>query len=185
MAKYESLPATKITPSQTLLPAYDLPELVRLDDPAASVMIDFTHTPAHIISPDKSMDDALNEMKATGTHVLLVTDSAGHLQGIVSSEDVLGEKPIKMLQEKRIPRENVTVHMLMVPTEPIIAFDIKTVEMARVGHIVKTLKENKRHYALVIDHCLASDKMLIRGLYTLSQIGKQLHKNLSNGDMLL
>ncbi len=179
MAKYENLPTITITPEHTTLPSHDLPELVHLDDPATAVMTDFTHTPAHIIASNKSMDDALNEMKATGAHLLLATGIDGHLEGIISSEDVLGEKPIKIIQEKRIPRENVTVNMLMKPAKDIIAFNINTIDEARVGHIVKTLTDNNRHYALVIGHSRTSDKTLIRGLFTLSQISKQLHTDLS------
>lgn len=180
MAKYESLPTITISPEQTILPSHDLPELVRLDDPATSVMTDFTHTPPHVISPDKSMDEALNEMKITGVHLLLVTDAAGHLQGIISSEDVLGEKPIKLIQEKRITRENVTVQMLMIPVDSIIAFHIESIDSARVGHIVKALADHKRLYALVTGHSKASDKTLIRGLFTAAQISKQLHTDLRN-----
>ena len=180
MAKYESLPTTLVTPSETVLPSHDLPELVRLDDAANTVMTDFRHAPAHIIAQDRSMDDALNEMKFTGEHLLLVTDKNGHLIGIISSQDLLGDKPIKILQEKRMPRENITVKMLMVEADTIISLDIKTVETARVGHIVKTLTENKRHYALVTEQCQASEQTLVRGLFTTSQISKQLHMDLDN-----
>ena len=179
MAKYESLPTTHVSPEETILPSHDLPELVRLDDDASTVMIDYTHTPAHIIAPDKSMDDALNEMKATGAHLLLAQDNDGHLHGIISSEAILGEKPIKIIQEKRIARENITVAMLMTPVETIIALDTDTLKDAKVGHIVKTIKDNKRHYALVLDKQAKTERILIRGLFTLSQIGKQLHTDLS------
>jgi len=178
MAKYESLPTTAINPDQTTLPSHNLPELVHLDDPATAVMTDFTHTPAHIISPNKSMDDALNEMKATGAHLLLAIDQEGHLRGIISSEDILGEKPIQIIQEKRISRDNIKVDMLMRSAEHIFALNIETIDDARVGHIVKTLTENKRQYALVIGKSKSDNQTMIRGLFTLSQISKQLHMDL-------
>lgn len=178
MAKYESLPTTTINADHTTLPSHDLPELVYLDDPATAVMLDFTHTPPHIISPNKSMDEALNEMKATGAHLLLAVGPNGHLKGIISSEDILGEKPITLIQEKRISRDKIKVEMLMRPAENIFALNIETIVDARVGHIVKTLTEHNRQYALVVSNSKNSDKTMIRGLFTLSQISKLLHMDL-------
>lgn len=176
MAKYESLPITTIPADDAALPAHTLPELVHMEDPALSIMIDFEHTPAHIISPNQTMDDALNEMKVTHAHLLLVTDDQDHLQGILSSQDVLGEKPIKILQERRIPRDKLLVKFLMVPVQSIIAIDFNTLNEARVGHIVKTLNDHKQHYALVMAQH-ENGKPFIRGMFTTAQISKQLHMN--------
>lgn len=175
MAKYESLPIIHIHPQSATLPFHHLPELVHLDDPATSVMIDFTHTPAHTISPNKTMNEALNEIKLSDLHVLLVVDDHGYVNGIIGSEDLLGEKPIKIIQERRILRQNMLVHMLMVPIANIIAFDSELIKEACVGHIVKTLTEQKQHYALVLDHHQTNHPSVICGMFTTAQIGKQLH----------
>src|SRR3989338_6402364 len=113
MAKYEALPTTTILPNGTMLHAHHLPELVHMDYPALSVMTDFTLTPPHTVKPADTMDHAINEMEISGVHLLLVVNEEGHFQGIISSEDVWGEKPIKLLQERRVPRDQILVRPIM------------------------------------------------------------------------
>ena len=183
MAKYESLPTTPVLSNGVMLRTQQLPELVHLEDPAISVMTDFTQIPPHTISLDETMDHAIHEMETTGVHLLLVMNGSNQFQGILSSEDVWGEKPIQLIQERRIHRDQVMVKMIMVPYSEIIALNYAIVESASVGHIVKTLSTHKQHYALVIspqnNHTAIQT---IRGIFTLSQISKQLHKDISEFD---
>ena len=181
MAKYEALPTTAILPNGIMLHAHHLPELVHMDDPALSVMTDFTLTPPHTVKPDDTMDHAINEMEISGVHLLLVLNDEGHFQGIISSEDVWGEKPIKLIQERRIHRDQVLVHTIMVPYSDITAFDFSIIKSAKVGHIVKTLSEHKQHYALAVSPSIDHHNMqMIRGIFTASQISKQLHADISD-----
>lgn len=179
MAKYEALPTTAILANDTMLYGQNLPELVHLDDPAVSVMTDFTHAAPHIILPTDTMDHAIKEMEVSGAHLLVVLNQDGHFQGILSSEDVWGEKPIKLIQERRIHRDQVLVKMIMVPYTEITAFDFAVIERACVGHIVKTLTEHRQHYALAVVPNENHTLQIIRGIFTLSQISKQLHKDIS------
>lgn len=180
MAKYETLPTTPISPDRTMLRAQQLPELVHVEDPAICVMTDFTQTPPLTIHPEDTMDDAINEMKAAGTHLLLVINEQEHFQGIVSSEDVLGEKPIQIIQEGRIRRDKVLVNMIMVSCSEITALDIAILESARVGHIVNTLSARKQHYALAVSPGVVENTHTIRGMFTTSQISKQLHMDIAH-----
>ena len=181
MAKFESIPTTAILPNGTMLRMQHLPELVHMDDSALSVMTDFTVTPPHIIKPDETMDHAIKEMEVNGVHLLLVINDDGYFQGIISSEDIWGEKPIKMIQERRIHRDQIYVKNIMVPFTNITAFDFAVIQSARVGHIVKTLSEQKQHYALAVCPCPDRPTMqTIRGIFTASQISKQLHADISD-----
>lgn len=180
MAKYEALPTITIQANGTMLRAQQLPELVHLDDPALSVMTDFTITPPHIILPTDNMDHAISEMEVSGVHLLLVINEEGHFQGIISSEDVWGEKPIKLIQERRVPRDQVLVRAIMVPYSQITAVDYAVVKSMKVGHMVKTLSDHKQHYALAVTPNAAHPELqLIRGIFTASQISKQLHTDIS------
>lgn len=179
MPKYQALPTTTIHSNGIMLQTHELPELVHLDDSALSVMIDYTKTPPHTITPSDTMDHAIHEMEVSGVHLLLVMNDEGHFQGILSSEDVWGEKPIQLIQERRIHRDQVLVKMIMVPYTQITALTIDIVDSATVGHIVKTLSEHKQHYALVIEPCSDKSIQLIRGIFTLSQISKQLHTDIA------
>ena len=174
MAKYERLPTNKINLDAVSLPSHSLPELVHLDDQATAIMSDFSLFPPHTISPKKPMDSAIEEIKKTDLHLLLVVRE-GHLIGIINSQDLLGEKPIKIIQERRISRNQVLVEMLMVPTAQLIAFELDTIKDAKVGHIVKTLSEEKKQYALVLESDSSTKEKTVRGIFTTTQISKQLH----------
>ena len=180
MIKYETLPTMIILPNAaSLRPKATLPELVHLDDPALTVMHDFSVTLPRTISPHEPIDDALNEMKIHGVHLLLVMEN-NHIIGVISTEDILGDKPIRFIQLSRLNRNQVLVKHVMVPLDEITAFDIEEVEQARVGNIVATLKVLHKHYALVLHDDTHQQRQWIRGIFTTSQISKQLHMDIGN-----
>lgn len=179
MIKFEPIQLVKLVTDKAILPSYKLPEIVHLDDPASSVMHDFTIIPPQTIITTKNIDDALNDMKTKGIHTLLVTNEhSSQLKGIIASEDILGEKPIKIMQNNRIDRNKIKVDMVMASIKNIIAFDLQSVEEARVGNIVTTLKAHSQHYALVIEN--ENNQHIIRGLFNTSQISRQLHHEIAS-----
>lgn len=180
MIKYELLPTMSLQKTGVKLRSQVLPELVHLEDPAFSVMTDFSLSTPISIGPEESMDEALNEMKVKGVHLLLVVNNNKDIVGLISSEDILGEKPIKIIQENRISRSQILVKMVMVPINKTAAFDIETVQHARVGNIVQTLQSLSTHYALVVQTNENNGEQIIRGLFNTSQISKQLHTNIAN-----
>ena len=180
MAKYEALSTTTIHTNSTMLNTNELPELVHMEDPAVSVLIDFTKTPPHTIAPSDTLDHAVNEMEINGVHLLLVINGDGFFEGIVSSEDTWGEKPIKIIQERRIHRDQVTVKMIMTPLSDIAALDFAVIKSAKVGNIVKTLSSHKQHYALAVSPSATKPAQIIRGIFTASQISKQLHADIAH-----
>jgi CBS domain containing-hemolysin-like protein len=178
MIKYELLSTIPLLEEHVTLPTQQLAELVHLDDPAWTVMVDFNQEPPHTISPDVSIDHALMEMKLKDVHLLLVTDKNHQILGLIASEDILGEKPITLIQQRRIERAQVLVKMVMTPLQQIVAFNIEVIERARVGNIVTTLKNLCAHYALAIKTDGA--KQAVRGIFNTSQISKQLHVEINN-----
>ena len=131
MAKFEILPTIPFHQAPYMKPDQP-PEVVHLEDPAMTVMIDFKYAPTSRINPNASIDFALNAMKNDSIHAMLVTDPNENVIGLISSEDILGEKPIKLLEERRIEREEILVKMIMLPEFDIIAFDIESLRLARV-----------------------------------------------------
>lgn len=178
MAKYEILPTTTLSQEHTVLHMTKMPELVHLSDPAFLVMTDFSQHKPHIIAPTEPMDDALNDMKVHGAHLLLVKSEEGLIEGAVTSEDILGEKPIQIIQERRINRAQITVKMIMTPLQNIAAVEIKSLQHAKIGNIVLTLKEMNQHYMLVFE--TNEDETVLRGMFTTSQISRQLHKDVAD-----
>ncbi len=180
MARYESLRTVQLSPENAFLRSRKLLEIVHLDDPAFAVMSDFAHVRPRTIGPNEPMDNALDEMKVHGVHLLLVQEKAGNVVGVIGSEDILGELPIKIIQERRVERSQILVKMLMTPLNKIVAFDMKTLEHAKVGNIVVTLKNLRTHYALVVNDDNGDDKQMLRGIFTTSQISRQLHMDISD-----
>lgn len=157
----------------------ELPEVVHLEDPALTVMIDFENTKAPVVTPETRIDQVLEEMKISSVHLMMVADQNKNVIGLISTEDILGEKPIKILEERRINRGEITARMVMVPQTQIAAIDYDSLTNIRVGNIVNTLRGNHEHYVLVIQ-TLEKNQKIIRGLFSISQISKQLHMDLNN-----
>ena len=156
------------------------PSFVYLDDPALSVMTDFeTHT-AITITASASIDEALEHMKASGVRLLLVIDAEHSVIGLITSTDIMGERPITLAQELRIPHTEIAVNQIMTPLGKIEAFDFIIVNEARVGHIVETLNQLERQHMLVVEADNENDRHVIRGLFSISQISKQLHRDVKH-----
>src|SRR5262245_56719382 len=108
---FHAVPAFLLkTPCSCLQPPM-LPEVTHIQDPALSVMLNFKYQAPPIISAHKSLEEAQTEMRLYYLPVLIVTDSSKNAIGIITAEDILGEKPVKISQEKRIPHSEIEVEM--------------------------------------------------------------------------
>ena len=175
MINYEPIPVLELSQDNTLLKTHELPELVHLDDPALTVLIDFYQAAPSTIKNTATMNEAIHDMELHEVQLLLVMNAEHHLIGLLTTEDVLGEKPIKYIQQNRLSRNDVTVNMLMTPITKVPAFASDVVEKTRVGNIVKTLHTLNAPSALVIE--AEGDKKILLGAFTTGQISKQLHHN--------
>lgn len=156
----------------------ELPEIIHWDDPALQAMVDFKYIKAETISAHDPIDTALMAIKNCQYHTLLVIDHDRKVVGIVSAEDLLGEKPLKVIQEKRLPRAEISVGMVMIPQADLIAIDQENLRHAKVGHIVETLHANKQHFILIIKSDEKNNHS-VRGLFSISQISKQLGQDVT------
>ena len=110
-----------LSPGSTCPQPLDAPVFVHLDDPASSVMTDFKIASPVTTAADVSIDDALEHMKTSGVRLLLVTDAEQSVTGLITAKDIMGERPIKVAQESRIPHSEITVSQIMTPQEYIVA----------------------------------------------------------------
>lgn len=150
----------------------DLPELVHLNDPATSVFTDFTKEHPVTTRPDTSIGKAMEQMRNSGICVLLVTDDDQHLLGEITSDEIMGDKPVRLAQSSGMEHGKITVRMIMTPVEKIRVLEIEHLRDARVGHIIATLK------ALESRHVLVVENGSIRGLYRAGQLSQQLGYNI-------
>jgi predicted transcriptional regulator len=153
------------------------PTDVALEDPAKLVMTDFNEIQPFSIEPTASIDDTNAKMIACGVRLLFVSDSTGNLLGLVTASDVLGEKPLKYLQEHGGRREDIITQEIMTPHEQLLALHMNDVQTASVGDIIETMKAFGRQHILVTeagDDATSRDTAeTIRGIFSTSQISRQ------------
>ena len=155
----------------------ELPRLVHLDSPALEVMTDFRVVHALTIAATASIDEALEKMKVRGVRLLLVTADDGAIVGLITAKDIQGEKPIKLARTSRIAHSAITVGEVMTPQDSIEVLNMLSVRNAQVGHIVATLKALARQHALVVQVDPETKEQRVRGIFSTSQISKQLGVN--------
>lgn len=148
-------------------------ERVRIDSPALDVMTDFNKVTAVIILPGDTVDEAHRRMIQRGVRLLLVVDADRRVHGLVTANDVLGEKPVKTAVHQGVHRSEVQVRDIMTPRSALEALDIRDVEAATVGHIVATLKAAGRQHTLAVDQD-AKGRQRVRGVFSATQIARQL-----------
>jgi CBS domain containing-hemolysin-like protein len=180
----------KAIPSSTLdvgvpfkRPSHNLPESVSLNSSALDVMTDLSLVSAMTISPCAYLQEANERMIATSVRLLFVVNQFTHVIGIVTSKDLTGEKIVKHLQASGGKREDIIVRDLMTPQHKIEVIDFDMVAKAKVGDLVETLKRMGRQHALVVESSAETDKQIIRGVLSATQVGKQLGIDIDTADV--
>ncbi|MDP1982037.1 MAG: CBS domain-containing protein [Sulfuritalea sp.] len=174
MRQYSALPNRPLRPRTTFRsPAQVPPARLTLEDPALAVMTDFQEVTALTVDPDVSADSAARVMRRRNVHLLLVVDEKNHVLGIITSNDLVGEKVLQCIAARGISREDALVRDIMTPQDRLEVIAMDDVLHARVGHVVATLKSKGRRHAAVVDED-ASGNQILRGLFSCSQLAHQL-----------
>ena len=143
-----------------------------MDSPALDVMTDLTRVAAAVVSPGTSIDDAARFMMRRGVRMLLVLDGEEVLVGLVTATDIMGERPVTLAQERGLRHSEILVGDVMTPAQRLDAFGLDQVRAARVGNVVASLQQHRRHHALVTQ-ADGRGGLEVRGLFSLSQIARQ------------
>ncbi len=154
-------------------PSKALPERVTLDNPAIDVMTDLKCVNAVVIQAHDTVEEANRRMLQRSVRLLLVLDHTRRVEGLITATDTLGEKPMRLVAERRCRREEVLVREIMTPQSRLEVLDIADVLRATVGHIVATLKRAGRQHAMAVEYDRGGIQT-VRGLFSTSQIGRQL-----------
>jgi CBS domain-containing protein len=147
---------------------------VTLNSPALDVMTDFRQSRAITIHPEATIDDANQKMIEHGVRLLLVVNDFGVVLGVVSTSDILGERPVQLMQERGITRKEIAVSELMSRQDKLDAIMLESLLGAKVGHVVTTLKRAGRQHALIVELDAKDKRQIVRGLFSASQIARQL-----------
>ena len=142
---------------------------VAYSDPAISVMTSFKHIRPFTIEPGATIDQINDKMIACGVRLLFVVDRHTNVLGIVTHTDILGEKPIRYIQEHGGGRKDILAQDLMTEYGRIDTLQLSDIERACVGDVVETMKLFSRHHIIVVDEATDAEKV-VAGLYSTTQI---------------
>jgi CBS-domain-containing membrane protein len=156
---------------------------VTAESPALAVMSDLTRITPATIRPQAPLAGANQFMITRGVRLLLVVDEQEAVLGVVTAEDLLGERPMLVATERGLRRDELTVADVMTPASLVEVVSLADVRSARVGHVLATLRRAGRQHALVVDADLLPARRpleaqrrrtMVCGIFSISQIARQL-----------
>ena len=153
-------------------PYFYSPNPVEITSYALEVMTDLRFVPAATTQEDVSVATASQKMIARAVRLLLVVDRAGDVLGLITARDLEGRRIKEAMDSTGLIFEELKVRNIM--TCEVEVMPLENVLHARVGDIVETLKHSGRQHALVVDEEPFTSKSMIRGIFSASQIGRQL-----------
>lgn len=153
-------------------PYFYSPNPVQITSSAIEVLTDLRFVPAATTQADVSVTTATQKMIARGVRLLLVTDAADDVVGLVTARDLEGPRIKAATAATGRRAEELKVDDVM--TSDIEVLPLEAVLHAHVGDIIETLKHSGRQHALVVDQEPFTDKPMVRGVFSASQIGRQL-----------
>ena len=153
------------------------PELVHFHDSAMQVFTDFARVYPVTVTADRTIDYALHKMKNSGVRLLLVVDKKHHMIGLISAYQIMGDDPVRLAEDRQLDHGQIMVGMLMQPQSDIKVLEFSHLRDARVGHIVATLHQLEQRYMIVVD------QGIISGMFSASQISKQLGRKILEEEM--
>jgi len=146
------------------------PPRLTLESPAIDAMTDLRKVAASTVATDRTIEDCNALMVARGIRLLFVEDAQARVLGVITATDLLGEKPVRFMQERGLRRYEILVSDLMTPAPALEALDLQAVSHAQVGHIVATLKQAVRQHTFVTDEGGGR----ICGLFSATHIARRL-----------
>jgi CBS-domain-containing membrane protein len=149
-------------------------QLVQVDSPAIEVMTDLQLIRAATVGPEATLAMATQAMIARGVRLLLVVNTDDEIVGLITARDTMGERPIKFIQQNGGKHGDLKVRDCMTSINTIEVLALSDVLRAEVGHIVATLKNAGRQHALVVETHPSTGKDSVRGIFSITQIGRQL-----------
>lgn len=154
-------------------PTQVLPERVTLEDPALSVMSDLKSISVVTVRAKTPMEKAHAKMKRYGVRTLLVLDESDKVLGLLTTTDILGEKPMRFLQQMGGTHADILVRDIMTPQRELEVLKFQDVQVSKVGHILATLKAAGRQHAMVVEEN-ENFPQAVRGIFSATQIARQL-----------
>jgi CBS domain-containing protein len=150
---------------------------VRPTAPALEVMTDLAKEAPHIVEPDRPIDDALHDMIGFGVRLLLVVRD-GDVVGLITSYDIMGERPIQFLQDpfasgKPHRHSDIKVADIMTSISDAHPLRLSWVAVATVGEVATLFKNCLETHLLVVDE-EPRGGAVVRGIFSRTTLERQL-----------
>lgn len=177
---YSELPLIPTNDHPHLIFWKEKPKTLTLESPAKLALIGFGN-PFSMMSIEGTMqiDEALLYMKHNHIGVLFVTEEDDSVIGIITINDIIGEKPMLYLQAHEGPstayrRADIVVKDLMEPIEQLALIKYSVLNFAKIGDVLETFKKTGEYYLLAVETEEDSSDITIRGLLSAIHIEKTL-----------
>ncbi|MES2208338.1 MAG: CBS domain-containing protein [Pseudomonadota bacterium] len=181
MNSYHELPFTSLATTVELPNTVSVKRgTVSLESSAHTVFTDFAAVRPATVRARTQIDVALEQMILLGIRLLFVVDQSGHLLGLVTSQDIMGEKPMLYLQThdgqyNAITRAHIQVQDIMQLPSEWHAVDAKNIERAKLGDIVENFKKISGRHLLVVEQSEGLRAGLrVKGLFSATQLEQAL-----------
>jgi CBS-domain-containing membrane protein len=164
------------------MPTQALQQNLSLNAPAINVMTDLRSISAVVVRTMTAMEKANGKMIRYGVRTLLVLDEADKVAGLLTATDVLGDKPVRFLQQVGGTHADILVRDVMTMQRDLKVLKLDDVFASRVGDILSTLKAAGRQHAIVVEETEEGNQ-IVRGLFSATQIARQLGVQLKTAEV--
>jgi CBS domain-containing protein len=148
---------------------------VQLDSPAVEVMTDLKLVKAATISPTATLAQAEQAMIYLGVRMLLVVSAMPTVEGLITANDVRGDRAIQVVQQRHVHHDELCVADVMTGLTTIDAIDADALRTATVSNVIATLKRHGRNHLLVVEAGAGEGQLQqVCGVFSRAQIERQL-----------
>lgn len=153
--------------------------MARPEDPAISLLTDLHHSACVVASHSDGLESTLHLMKRAGVRMVLVSGAGDELVGMVSAEDLQGERPLMQAASRHMAHQDLTLADVMVPLSQWPVVDMVAVRSARLGDIAATMREHGLRYLLVTQR--KNGSTMLRGLFSARRLEMAMHTTIEPG----
>jgi CBS-domain-containing membrane protein len=169
------LPSFRLAPGVSMIQASPWQtNAVALDSPALEVMTDLTKVKAATIRPEQTLQQAEQTMIYQGVRMLFVVSEMPLLEGLITSTDLSGERPMSLVHSRNVRFDELRVGDVMTELSMLDAIDYEPMLSATVGNVVATLKRVGRNHLLVVQAAAHGAPRRVRGVVSRTQVERQL-----------
>jgi CBS domain-containing protein len=179
LAEFQRLPLTPV--AGPLLLAAIAPRAA-MTDPAGSLMTDLGLSSCVTVDQHDGIAPTLHVMQRAGVRMAFVTGIGGELVGLVTADDLQGERPLLRALADHVALEELTLEQVMHPRSDWLVVDAWQIEHSRLGNVAATMRAHGLAYLLVAERG-DNRASRIRGLFSARRLEAALGVDLAAGPL--